>query len=96
VQAWTKKNRDCVRAILHVSSIETEERYLGLPTTQGGMTKEKYKSMKEAHVKRFTNWTERHRSLGAKEVFIKSVAQAIPTYVMGIFKLPATLCEEME
>jgi hypothetical protein len=31
-----------------------------------------------------------------KEVLIKSVAQAIPTYVMGVFKLPATLCEEME
>jgi hypothetical protein len=35
-------------------------------------------------------------SHGAKEVLIKSVAQAIPTYVMGIFKLPSTLYEEME
>jgi hypothetical protein len=66
VQAWTKKNRDCVMAILHVSSIEIEERYLGLPTTQGEMTKGKYKSMMEALVKRFTNWTERHMSLGGK------------------------------
>jgi hypothetical protein len=66
VQACTKKNRDCVRAILHVSSIEKEERYLGLPTTQGGMTKGKYKSTMEALVKRFTNWTERHMSLGGK------------------------------
>jgi hypothetical protein len=30
-----------------------------------------------------------------KEVLIKSVAQAIPVYVMGIFKLPRTLCDEM-
>jgi hypothetical protein len=35
-------------------------------------------------------------SLGAKKVFIKLVAQAIPTYVMGAFKLSANLCEEME
>jgi hypothetical protein len=34
-------------------------------------------------------------SRGAKEVMIKSVAQSIPTYVMGVFKLPPTLCDEM-
>lgn len=33
--------------------------------------------------------------LGGGEVLIKSVAQAIPTYVMGIFKLPASLCDEL-
>jgi hypothetical protein len=32
---------------------------------------------------------------GVKEVLIKSVAQAIPRYVMGFFKLSATLCEEL-
>jgi hypothetical protein len=34
-------------------------------------------------------------STGAKEVLIKSVAQAILTYVMGVFNLPAGTCEEM-
>jgi hypothetical protein len=40
--------------------------------------------------KRFTSWVERFMSAGAKEVLIKSVAQAIPTYVMGVFKLPTS------
>lgn len=31
-----------------------------------------------------------------KEVVIKSIAQATPTYVMSIFKLPITLCQDME
>jgi hypothetical protein len=35
-------------------------------------------------------------SSGAKEKLIKSVAQAIPMYVMIMFKLPVTLCEELE
>jgi hypothetical protein len=41
------------------------------------------------------NWSEKHKSSGAKEVLIKSVAPTIPTYVMGIFKLSAGLCEEL-
>jgi hypothetical protein len=45
--------------------------------------------------KKFTNWAERYMSVRAKEVLIKSVAQAVPTYVMGVFKLPTTLCDEL-
>jgi hypothetical protein len=33
--------------------------------------------------------------VGAKEVMIKDVAQAIPTYIMEVFKLPVTLCNEL-
>jgi hypothetical protein len=34
-------------------------------------------------------------SSGAKEIIIKAVAQAIPTYVMSVFKLPASFCDEL-
>jgi hypothetical protein len=34
-------------------------------------------------------------SARVKEVMIKSVAQAIPTYTMGVFKLPVGLCDEL-
>jgi hypothetical protein len=35
-------------------------------------------------------------SSSAKEVMINSVAQAIPTYTMSVFKLSAGLCDELE
>jgi hypothetical protein len=59
------------------------------------MSKNSFKSTKERLAKRSTRWAERFMSSGAKEVLIKSVAQDIPTYVMGVFKLLGNLCEEM-
>jgi hypothetical protein len=71
------------------------EKYLGLPTPEGRLDKDKFKTTKERLVKRFSSWAEKYMSSSAKEVLIKSVAHAIPTYVMGVFKLPGTLCEEL-
>jgi hypothetical protein len=56
------------------------------------MSKDKFKSMKERLVKKNSSWAEKYR---ANEVLIKSVAQAIPMYAMGVFKLPNKLCEEL-
>jgi hypothetical protein len=32
---------------------------------------------------------------GGREVLIKAVAQALPTYVMGVYKLPFGLCDDL-
>jgi hypothetical protein len=88
-------NQDKVKEVLHVTNAAEDEKYLGLPTSDGRITKNKFKSTKEKLTRKFTNWVERNMSMGAKQVLIKSVAQAIPVYILGIFKLPRTLCDEM-
>jgi hypothetical protein len=88
-------DQEAVKNVLKVENIAVSEKYLGLPTPEGRLKKERFLTMKERFTKRFTNWAERNMSSGAKEVLIKSVAQAIPTYTMGVFKLSANLCDEM-
>ncbi|KAL0432445.1 UNVERIFIED_CONTAM: putative mitochondrial protein [Sesamum latifolium] len=46
--------------------------------------------------RKITGWTEKILSQAGKEVLIKSVIQAVPTYAMGCFKLPITLLREIQ
>jgi hypothetical protein len=64
-----------VKEILEVAATTLDEKYLGLPTPNGKMNKEKYKTIKERLAKRFTNWAEKYMSMSVKEVLIKSVAR---------------------
>jgi hypothetical protein len=84
-----------VRDVLQVTNLVGDEKYLGLRTSEGRMGKGKFKSTKERLVKRLSSWAERCMSGGAKEVLIKFIARAILTFVMGAFKLPAKLCDEI-
>ncbi|XP_075670201.1 putative mitochondrial protein AtMg00310 [Castanea sativa] len=40
-------------------------------------------------------WKEKNISKAGREVLIKTVAQAIPTYSMSIFKIPRVVCDGM-
>ena len=38
-------------------------------------------------------WKEKHVSKTGREVLIKTMAQAIPTYSMSLFKIPKAICD---
>ena len=44
---------------------------------------------------KLARWKEKLLSKGGKEILIKAIAQAVPTYTMSCFKLPDSICEEL-
>jgi hypothetical protein len=68
---------------------------LGFPMPEGRLTCGVLKSIEESYVKRMSDWRERTLSQVAKEVLIKSVAQALPTYMMSVFKIPFGICDAL-
>ena len=61
-----------------------------------GLSKVKsFKEFKAKITKWVIGWKEKFISKAGREVLIKTVAQAIPTYTMGIFKIPISLCNDI-
>ena len=51
-----------------------------------------FKDLGEKITRRVLGWKEKYISKASREILIKIVAQAIPTYTMRMFKIPKALC----
>jgi hypothetical protein len=87
--------QDQVKYVLQVQLSSFEAKYLGLPTPSGRMKRERFQSLKDRLSKRLTDYSKKCLSSGAKELLIKAVAQALPTYIMSVFHIPDGLCDDM-
>ncbi|GAA0163037.1 hypothetical protein LIER_43626 [Lithospermum erythrorhizon] len=79
-----------------VSEVSDHQKYLGLPSTIGRSKKEIFASILERVRAKIEGGQATTLSRAGKEVLIKVVLQAIPCYAMQCFKLPTTLCQELE
>lgn len=81
----------CKSVIIEALEMREEQElghYLGLPLIVGKNKTEALGFLGVKVEKRMNNWTKSLLSFGGREVFIKSVAQAIPAYAMSCFLLP--------
>ena len=69
-------------------------KYLSLPSLIGKSKTQIFAEIKERVGKKLLGWKEKIISIGGKEILIKAIAKAIPTYFMS--QLPKGLCEELE
>ena len=84
-------NMNAVKNELSICRDTFEAKYLGLPTPEGRLKADRFSPIQERLAKRCSAWNERCLSSAGKEVLIKSVAQAIPVYIMSVFMLPGTV-----
>ena len=85
-----------IKEALGVPEIKQFYKYLGLPSPVGKHKKASFDYIKERIWRKLQGWKEKLLSQAGREVLIKAVVQAIPTYSMCFFKLPLGLCHEIE
>lgn len=75
--------------------IQHHEKYLGLPLLVGKGKRKAFNRIKDQVGRKIASWKGKLLSNGGREILIKAVAQAMPTYIMSCFKLSKSLCKEM-
>jgi hypothetical protein len=78
-----------------VDSIQQFERYLGLPALIGSFRVSSFNSIKGRIWTKLNGWKGKLLTHAGKEILLKTIIQAIPTYTMSVFRLPKTLIKEI-
>ncbi|XP_058749287.1 uncharacterized protein LOC131622279 [Vicia villosa] len=81
---------------MRVKTVARHSKYLGLPVIFGRSKKEIFRLVIERVWKKLKGWKEKFLSRTGKEILIKAVAQAIPSYIMSCYRLPSGVCDEIE
>ena len=80
-----------IKRILRIHQEGGMGTYLGLPEQIHGSKAQVFAFVQDRLKSRINTWSSKFLSKGGKKVLIKSVAQALPTYVMSCFLLPKNI-----
>lgn len=89
------RKRDRLARILQMQVWQDPGKYLGLPGDWGRSRSGVLSWIKEKIYKKLEGWKESLLNQAGKEVLIKAVIQAIPTYVMSIVRFPKNFCRKI-
>ncbi|CAL2266993.1 unnamed protein product [Prunus armeniaca] len=84
-----------ISSMLGIRIVDCHTRYLGLPTITGQSKHRLFNYVRDMLWNKLHMWNAKLLSTAEKEVLIKAVAQVLPTYTMGVFQLPKSLCQEL-
>ena len=88
--------KDEILNILGPMQESWHKKYLGLLSLIGKSKTQVFAKIKERVGKKLAGWKEKLLSIGGREILIKAMAQAVPTYTMSCFQLPKTLCDNLK
>ena len=87
--------REGVCGILDILTEALTDKYLGLPTMVGVDRSDCFQHLVDRVCQRLKGWKEKILSVQGKEILVKSVAQANPSYAMFVLKLPKGVCKSI-
>jgi hypothetical protein len=87
------QNKEEVCAILNINLKALTEKYLGLPAQVGMDRTDCFQYLVDRVCQIISGWNKKNLSMGGKEILLKAVAQAIPSYAMSMFKLAKGICK---
>ena len=85
-----------IKNIFQLQVVSRHEKYLELPFMVRRNKINFFNDIKLRILSKISSWQAKLFSCGGKEILIKAVAQAVPAYVMSVFKHPLGLCEDMQ
>ena len=95
-KAVNEDTKALISDFLQVPEVKEYENYLGLPAVVGRKRKASLNYIKERVWSKLEGWKEKLLCQVDREILLKVVLQAIPTFAMSCFKLPKDLCHEIE
>lgn len=95
----SKTSGDTKAKVKHALKISQEGgigKYLGLPEHFGRRKRDIFSSIVDKIRQRAHSWSSRFLSGAGKQVLLKSILTAMPSYAMSCFKLPSSLCKQIQ